>query len=111
MTTIPTKIERPFRIENEFAGQVARTAQIEITPGRVTLRSAGELTWHQAQLYAEQVLEASRAARILSELAAIRGEARVCTKCDKEVRPGAVTMPAEEEGRVRHVVGSPECGR
>jgi hypothetical protein len=105
-----TKISRPFRIENEPAGQGARVAQIEITPGHVTLRDAGELTWHQAQRYAEEVLDASIAARVLAELGASRAEALVCAKCDTEIRQGVVSV-RDPEGGVRHVVGSPECGR
>jgi hypothetical protein len=112
-TTFPMKISRPFRIGNEFAGQPERTAQIEVSPGRVTLRSAGELTWHQAQRYAAEVLEAARAARLLADLAAEASDVtRLCTVCNKEIRKGVVTKSCPSEpGRVRHVVGSPECSR
>jgi hypothetical protein len=116
-TTYPEVIERPFRVYRDEAGRAcgedARTLTIKIRPGKVEIPASSDLTWHEAQRFGEEVLEAARAARIYAELEAqARDEATVCTVCNEQVRAGVVTMPCgSEPGRVRHVAGSPECSR
>jgi ferredoxin len=115
-TAYPAVIERPFKVyrdeDGRARGEVARTVTIKIRPGKVEVPAA-ELTWHEAQRFGEEILEAARTARIYSELEAHgRDTSKTCTVCNEQVRAGVVTTPCPSEaGRVRHVVGSPECSR
>ena len=110
---IPDQINRAFRFERAgFApghGQTGIT--LTIRSGTVEVGKSGPMAWADAEALAVEIGKAAVAARLMAELGGEQEvKLKICTACNKELKPGAVTIPDGPPGRRRHVTGSPACG-
>jgi hypothetical protein len=88
-------------------------ATLSIAPGRVQLQGVGMMSWHDAQRLATELQRAAHDARFLADLHDEASDpSRVCTVCKSSLREGIATADdPDKPGRLRHVVGSPDCSR